>query len=100
MLRGKRPTRFAVLLGLILAMPLLPGAAAAEPGSPPSPTPPEVQPAVPGGFSMVLLSDSHYPWWRGGQDPICNTTPCIQGKAAESNLDMALGIANITQTGP
>ena len=100
MLLGKRAARFALLFGFLLALPLLPGDAAADPGSTPPAQPPDVQPAVPGGFSMVLASDSQYKWWRGGQDPICNTSPCIDGKAAETNLDMALGIANITQIGP
>lgn len=51
------------------------------------------------GFSMIFMSDSQYPWWRGGHDPSCNTSTCTDSKAAETNLDMAFAISKIMKIG-
>ncbi|MEZ4869258.1 MAG: PKD domain-containing protein [Caldilineaceae bacterium] len=42
-------------------------------------------PAVQEGFSVSILSDPQLTWWRGGDDPLCNTETCEDDIAEETN---------------
>jgi PKD repeat protein/cytolysin (calcineurin-like family phosphatase) len=51
------------------------------------------------GFSMIILSDPQYQWWRHGNDPDCKDTECVEAKAFLTNTELILAANDVMSLG-
>ncbi len=51
----------------------------------------------PSTFTMIIASDTQFPWWRGADDPDCNTDECVLAKAKSTNAKQIKAMNDIQQ---
>ena len=77
------------ILALALALALLVAGPMVQPG----------KAAGDEGFSMLIMSDSQYPWWRHGNDPDCMTDECVKVRATTTNAELIVAMNRILELG-
>ncbi|MGZ8184634.1 MAG: metallophosphoesterase [Methylobacter sp.] len=51
----------------------------------------------PTAFTMIIASDTQFPWWRSGGDPNCKTDECVLAKSKSTNSRQIKAMNNIQQ---
>lgn len=50
-------------------------------------------------FSLIIAGDPQLYWWRGGDDPSCNDSACVEAMGIASNQDVVAAMNNIEDLG-
>ena len=51
------------------------------------------------GFSLLIMSDPQYPWWRHGNDPDCMTDECVSARGTTTNAELIVAMNRVLQLG-
>lgn len=49
-------------------------------------------------FTMIVSSDSQYPWWRGANDSNCSSEECVKEKGEQTNREQIQAMNNVINT--